>query len=283
MNGNFAPPYRARQIRELLSAREGLARAKKCSRVQKDVYSGFGHFLARQVVAAYEKRNAHNPGLDAAVALLRGVERADGQGPGRAVSDRRCVPARSARAMAENALAPAKGVAYEFHLAPGGRGESAAASGPRAGSRDYDEMLLRALVDAVEEGRRMQGRDPGQWQYGEYLRVTITHPVIHEMPLVGRYFDIGPVPMSGVHHHREADQPHAGALHADERGPRRLGPLAAEYPDRPIRPDPVEPLSGSVDGLLQRPQLSRCSSARWTPQARWYSSSAGALQRHTGN
>ena len=58
-------------------------------------------------------------------------------------------------------------------------------------------MLLRALADAVEEGRRMQGRDPKRWRYGDYLRIAINNPVLHEVPLVGKYFDIGPVPMSG--------------------------------------------------------------------------------------
>jgi penicillin amidase len=62
---------------------------------------------------------------------------------------------------------------------------------------DYDAMLLRALVDAVEEARRLQGPDPRRWQYGSYLKIAINHPVIHQLPLVGTYFDIGPVPMSG--------------------------------------------------------------------------------------
>ena len=62
---------------------------------------------------------------------------------------------------------------------------------------NYDEMLLRVLVDAVEEGQRMQGRDVRRWQYGAYLRLTIPHPVVHQIGWLGKYFDIGPVPMSG--------------------------------------------------------------------------------------
>ena len=68
---------------------------------------------------------------------------------------------------------------------------------PAGWFRDYDEMLLRALVDAVEEGKRMQGRDVRKWQYGRFLRVRIDHPVTHQVPMIGHYFDIGPVPMSG--------------------------------------------------------------------------------------
>jgi penicillin amidase len=44
----------------------------------------------------------------------------------------------------------------------------------------------------------MQGPDLQRWQYGAYLRIAIDNPVIHQVPLVGKYFDIGPVPMSGA-------------------------------------------------------------------------------------
>ena len=39
----------------------------------------------------------------------------------------------------------------------------------------------------------MQGPDPGKWQYGRMLRVRIDHPVTHQVPMIGSYFDIGPV------------------------------------------------------------------------------------------
>jgi len=68
---------------------------------------------------------------------------------------------------------------------------------PPAGSATMTRCCWRALADAVEEGRRMQGRDPKRWHYGEYLRIAIHNPVLHEVPLVGKYFDIGPAPMSG--------------------------------------------------------------------------------------
>ncbi len=70
VDGNFAPPYRARQIRDLLTARQGW-RAADMIAVQKDVYSGFEKFLAGQIVAAYDKRQAHDPDMEDAIALLR--------------------------------------------------------------------------------------------------------------------------------------------------------------------------------------------------------------------
>ncbi|MGH7248738.1 MAG: penicillin acylase family protein, partial [Pseudomonadota bacterium] len=70
VNGNFAPPYRARQIHDLLSARNGW-KPDDMLAVQKDVYSAFSHFLARQTVAAYDRKKATNPTLAPAIALLR--------------------------------------------------------------------------------------------------------------------------------------------------------------------------------------------------------------------
>src|SRR5208283_6129571 len=97
--------------------------------------------------------------------------------------------------VAESA-SPGKGPAYDFRMAPAVI-ERLFRERPPGWFRDYNEVLLRALVDAVEEGTRMQGRDIRRWQYGAYLKVSIDHPVIHEIPILGQYFDIGPVPMSG--------------------------------------------------------------------------------------
>jgi penicillin amidase len=193
VNGNFAPPYRAQQIRAMLSARDGW-RAQDLLAVQKDIYSAFSHFLAGQLVGAYQERNAHNPGLDGAVDLLRawnGQMDKDMAAPFLVTLAYQHVR----RAVAENASA-ATGLAYEFNLAPVVI-ERLLRERPAGWFGDYDEMLLRALADAVEEGRRMQGRDPKRWHYGDYLRIAINHPVLHEVPLAGKYFDIGPVPMSG--------------------------------------------------------------------------------------
>jgi penicillin amidase len=99
------------------------------------------------------------------------------------------------RAVAENASA-ASGLAYEFNLAPVVV-QRLLTERPAGWFADYDDMLLRALADAVEEARRIQGREPKRWLYGQYLRIAINNPVIHQVPLVGKYFDIGPVPMSG--------------------------------------------------------------------------------------
>lgn len=194
VNGRFAAPGRARQIRDMISAR-GNWRAEDMLAVQKDIYSRIDKFLAEQLVAAYDRRKAPNPAVDAAAALLRGW---NGQmEKGLAAPFLISLAYRYVRsAMADNA-APGFGPKYEFSLAPLAV-EKLLRERPAGWFPDYDEMLRRALADAVEEGRRLQGPDPRRWQYGSYLAIAIDHPVIHSVPLVGKYFDIGPVPMSGA-------------------------------------------------------------------------------------
>ena len=193
VNGNFAPYYRARQIRDRLSCRKDWHAADLLS-VQKDVYSASNKFLAEQVVADYDRRGAGNPAMDPAIALLRswnGQMNRDLAAPF-LIS---LVYQHVRTAMAESAT-PGKSQRYTLVMAAAVM-ERLLRERPAGWFGDYDQMLLGALVDAVEEGSRTEGRDIGKWRYGRYWTVTLSNPVIHQVPLVGKYFDIGPLPMSG--------------------------------------------------------------------------------------
>jgi len=193
VNGNFAPPDRSTQVRDRLSVRNGW-RAEEMLGVQTDIYSAFAKFLAGQLVASYEKRQRHSPELDAAVALLNkwnGQMEKDLAAP--FIVSLAYLQVRTA--VAENA-SPGKASHYEGSMAPAII-RKLLTERPAGWFRDYDEMLLRAFIDAMDEGRRMQGRDPNRWLYGKYMRLTIDNPVIHKVPWIGKYFDIGPIPMSG--------------------------------------------------------------------------------------
>ena len=193
VNGNFAPPYRARQIRDRLAARSGW-RAADLLGVQMDIYSAFSKFLAGQLVAAYDARHARNPGLEDAVALLR-------QWNGRMEADK---PAPMLAALAfphvrtsiAEAAAPGKGRSYETKMSSA-MVEKLLRERPDGWFRDYNEMLLRVLVDTVEEGKNLYGQDVKHWRYGASLRVGIVNPVFHRVPAIGRYFDLAPVAVSG--------------------------------------------------------------------------------------
>ncbi len=95
-DGLYAAPYRARQIRNLLAAHSGW-RAEDMIAVQKDVYSAFEKFMAQQIVTAYEKRQAHEPGNGRCHRPAAWMERPDGQRRGCATDCGALLPLRANR------------------------------------------------------------------------------------------------------------------------------------------------------------------------------------------
>lgn len=192
VNGNFASHHRSTQIRRRLSSHAAW-QPQEMLAIQKDVYSDFAYFLARALVTAYENRKATNPALVDAIHLLRAW---NGQ-----MEHSQSAPLIATlayqhlrRAVVESASKTPSN--YDLQIAPAIL-EKLLRTRPPGWFADYDETLLRSLADAVDEGRRMQGSNIEKWKYGKYIELTITHPVIHQLPLVGKHFDIGPVPMSG--------------------------------------------------------------------------------------
>jgi penicillin amidase len=193
VNGIFGPQYRSKQIRDMLSGRSGL-RPEDMLAVQKDVYSEFSHYLAGAVVAAYDRRGGHTD-LASAVALLR---RWNGQmDKGRPEPLMMALAFQHFRRAVAEAASPGKSGGYEIQIAPAVI-ENLLRARPAGWFRDYDDALLQSFADAVEEGRRLQGADVNKWAYGAYLELTIAHPIGHRLPVVAKYFDVGPVWMSGA-------------------------------------------------------------------------------------
>ncbi len=62
---------------------------------------------------------------------------------------------------------------------------------------DYDALLLKSLKEAVAEGEKLQGSKISRWDYGQYNQLKVENPVFGQLPLIGKYFDIGPASMSG--------------------------------------------------------------------------------------
>jgi penicillin G amidase len=62
---------------------------------------------------------------------------------------------------------------------------------------DYDELLRNSLASAVDAGEKLQGSRVAKWDYGQFIELKLVSPVGGQIPLIGKYFNIGPVPMSG--------------------------------------------------------------------------------------
>lgn len=193
VHGDFAPPYRSRQIRDRLSGRNGL-KADDMLVVEKDVYSAFSQFLARQIVAAYDRRRPNGGTQKAAVELLRGW---NGQ-----MEKGTAAPMIAALAYLQykkrvgEVASKAHGDVYDMQIAPAILQQILEAGG-RGWFTDHDGTLLQCLSDALADGRKSQGGSIRRWDYGVYNELTITQPVGNRLPIVAQYFNVGPIPMSG--------------------------------------------------------------------------------------
>jgi penicillin amidase len=163
-------------------------------RIQKDVYSGFHKFLARQLVSAYGDRKGPSRVFTDAMAMLRTW---DGQ-----MDQNRAEPLIATlayqylrKAIAERA-SPGNGEIYDSKLATSVV-ERILRERPGTWFGDYRQLLLQCFADGMAEGQRMQGADPKRWKWGRYMYLAVENPIVTRVPVVGKYFDLGPVPMSG--------------------------------------------------------------------------------------
>jgi penicillin amidase len=181
------------QIQNLLEARKQW-KPQDMLAVQCDVYSAFSHFLAKQLVAVYDRRGTGNPALGPPAELLR---KWDGQMVKGSAAPMIVTLAYQhlRKAIVERASA-GRSLLYEKAMAPSVI-EKLLRTRPPSWFEDWDQVLLRSFSDSIEEGKRSQGRDPRLWDYGEYNRVYLVHPVGGAVKWFGQYFNIGPSPMSG--------------------------------------------------------------------------------------
>ncbi|MBZ5611932.1 MAG: penicillin acylase family protein [Acidobacteriia bacterium] len=193
VHGAFVAPYRSQEIRSALTAREHWKPAEMLA-VEKDVYSAASQYLARQVVAAYDRTKPANSNLQDAIAVLRSWNgQMEKQTPAPMLIS--MVYQELKKRIAESA-APGKSDFYAPLIAPAVVEKILRQNG-QGWFQDRDALLIRSLTQAIQEGRNSQGSNVKRWDYGKFNELTIKHPVGDRLPLVGGYFNIGPVEMSG--------------------------------------------------------------------------------------
>lgn len=196
VHGDFSPPYRANQIRAMLAAKPQWP-VDDMVVVQKDVYSAFSHFLAQQVVAAFDKRKPTNASLQEPVAILRtwnGQMEKNLSAP-LIVS---FVYQQLKRSVVERA-SPKKGELYQDQMSQAVI-ERLLRERPQGWFEDWDKQLIQSLDNGIEEIRAKQGSNPAAWSYGRYNDLTIPNPVLGRIPVIGEWLsvvNVGPVEMSG--------------------------------------------------------------------------------------
>ena len=194
VNGNFAPPDRAQQILALLRAGGSKLGPQDTLRIQKDVYSELHHYIAQRVVQAYDKRGATTGPLHDALGILRMW---DGQmDKDEAAPLITTLVFQHLRKSIGDRASAGNGAVYDADISPAVV-EQLLHNQPADWFPDYNALLLHSFTDAMEEGQRLQGTNPKNWRWGKSLYLEIRNPVGGGLPLVGSYFNVGPLPMSG--------------------------------------------------------------------------------------
>ncbi len=224
--GSFADKYRIRQIRALLGAKSRLS-VDAMIAIQKDVYAAYDYFLSRQVLAAIDKGGAGDDTVRAAAGVLR---RWNGQ-----MDKDEAAPVMTqllsnqlGAALVGSLLQPSMNQSVQAQLRSqpqnsnsknGERARSVVSGTPRipdilprpqvierflrerprgwVPKDDWNGWLLENFQTALQEGRKRLGTPLSSWKWGRLLQWKFAHPIGKELPLVDRFFNIGPVPMSG--------------------------------------------------------------------------------------
>ncbi len=200
ITGGYADRYRVEQINALLRAKPKLS-VDDMLAIQKDVYSAYDRFLARQAIEAVKKRAPGDADLRAAVDVL---EHWNGQ-------------------MDKDQAAPL--ITQNLHGFLGQSLVAAIVNGSKVAGRskvpdiaphsqvietllrqrpagwvrndDWDAWLVEQLRQALKAGRSEQGSPVSKWRWGNKLQWNFVHPVANGVPPLEYFFDVGPVEMSG--------------------------------------------------------------------------------------
>jgi len=192
VDGEFDPGFRSRQIKAMLSSKGGW-KAEDMNMVQRDVYSEFMHFLAQAVVAACDAKKCTGENQSDAVAQLRGW---NGQmEKGLAAPMIATLVYQQMRLALVNRVGTAN-VKYEDAIAYAVIWRLLHER-PKEWFADWDAEIAKTLVPALEEGRRLQGRNVNKWDHGVFMALELKHPILSRVPWVGGWFNIGPEYMSG--------------------------------------------------------------------------------------
>ena len=194
VNGKFAPKYRSQEIRTLLTSHENWA-AEQMLGVQKDVYSAFLHFFAGQILKAWEKHPSSSDQLKDAVDLLRPW---NGQmEKGTAAPMIVTVAYEDFRKAVATSATTRYAAEWDPYLLAPEIVERILRQRPTGWFKDYDQQLIDSLAAGIATGEKIQGSKLSRWDYGQWIILTIRQPVLGQLPLIGKYLNIGPVAMSG--------------------------------------------------------------------------------------
>lgn len=202
----WAAPYRARRILELLEAKPKLT-IDDFRAIQADAFSIPGSIFVRETVRTLKDVNFPSDARSPEGDKLLGQALASFQSwDGRVVPESRVAPlvAEMRLAFRNRIIKAAIGEALAKEYSWGNTGtliDRLISEQPRAWLpkefATYAELLLACYADARAALTKQQGADESKWTWGRYSQVSFQHPLAR-VPLIGQQFLIQPFPQTGA-------------------------------------------------------------------------------------
>lgn len=191
--GRFDDAYRVQQIRNRLSAKKAMT-VEDMAAIQKDVYSAYDVFLANQILGL---QSSDTRIREAQEVLRRDLREHKGQMDQALASP---VITQLFSNLARTALMTDLNSAIKPVFLPRTHVLQSLLEQRLKGwvpKDDWNAWIINQLKKALDDGRQKQGSPIRNWKWGETLQWHFEHPVGKQLPLVGGFFNLGPVPMSG--------------------------------------------------------------------------------------
>lgn len=193
------PGYRTARIFQLLEARNQLTVADML-RVQTDIHALQDEWLAKQLLSAAQAHLPSNPGVQYALTQLGHWD-----GEARADSAATLVCEVTRKALLERILKPKLGddfSGYAWSMSSIFLQNVLSNNWTRwlpPGDADFSVTLMASLEEGVQRIPALVGSsDRNAWQWGKTIPLTFSHPLSGNLPLVGPYLNVGPVPQAGT-------------------------------------------------------------------------------------
>lgn len=199
MGTNWEAPERTERIHQLLDPAKKFT-PEDFRRIQVDIYSGHHHRVAKAVAEAVRKVPEASPRLkQAADALGRwdGNARKEQFEPTLAHYARQQFLIR----LLTPVLAD-RAELYRWRLSSvflDGVLKDRPSKWLPLSAGSYDQLLAASLNDAMAVlEKRFATADMAQWRWGRQMTITFGHPIGGRLPVLNRYFNIGPFELSGT-------------------------------------------------------------------------------------
>ncbi len=196
---NWDASFRTARIFQLLESKNSLT-VPDMLRIQTDIHTLQDEWLAKQLLAASHTRPPASADAQYALTLL-----ANWEGEARADSAATLVSEVTRHALLDRIVQPKLGddlSGYRWPMSTIFLQNVLEHQWTRwlpPGDADFNATLMASLEDAVQRIPALVGsRRHDAWQWGKTIPLTFQHRLSNNIPLFGRFLNIGPVPQAGT-------------------------------------------------------------------------------------